>query len=508
MNKSKIRELNTIITNARLVRPKKKNVQDCEIGIVNGKIELVSAKIPKKYITDNTKIINARKRYVFPGVVDAHTHTGIYAPLDEDAVSESKAAATGGVTSMINYLRTGQYYLNRGGSYNSFFPEVMRLSKNNYHVDYAYHLAPIASSHIDEMEDMLKIHGVSSFKIFMFYGGYGLHGKTSKDAQKQFLMIDDEDSYDIAHFEMIMRRATALTKKYPKLAPYISVSLHCELADILQAYTKIVQKENKLTGLKAYSAARPPHSEGLAIWIASYLANETNCPNINLLHLTSKKAVDAALTMEKVFPNVSFNKEVTISHLLLDYNSSAACHAKVNPPIRSRKDVEYLWEHLLKGNLDWVVSDHACCSEEKKTDGSDYKDGANIWKSKSGFGGTEYLLSGLFSEGSKRKLPINKIAELVSYNPAQRYGLLNKGDVALGYDADLVILDPKESFVVSGHKSPSTAGYTPLEGLKFKGKVKTTILRGNVIYDNDKIVGSATGKYLFRPTSLVGKKTR
>ena len=497
-----MKALDTIITNASVVRPKKRGVRECEIGITDGKITILQKKISDKYKTNNTKIINARGKYVFPGVVDAHTHTGIYAPLTKDAVSESQAAASGGVTTMINYFRTGQYYLNTGGSYNTFYPEVLGLSENNYYVDYAYHLAPISSSHISEMDDLLIKFGVSSFKIFMFYGGYGLHGKTDQNAQKKFLMLDDSDSYDIAHFEMIMRQASKLTKKYPKLAPYISVSLHCELADILKAYTQIVQKETTLTGLKAYSAARPPHSEGLAIWIASYLANETDCPNINLLHLTSKKAVDAALKMEEVFPNINFGKEVTIAHLLLDYDAPAGCHAKVNPPIRSREDVEYLWKQLLKGKLDWVVSDHACCSEEMKTDGSDYKDGKNIWKSKSGFGGTEYLLSGLFSEGTKRKLSINKIAELTSYNPAQRYGLLHKGDIAPGYDADLVLFDPKASFVVSGHKSPSSAGYSPLEGIKLKGKVRTTILRGHTVYDNEKVLGAPKGRYLFRPTSI------
>lgn len=147
--------------------------------------------------------------------------------------------------------------------------------------------------------------------------GNGLHGKTSKGAQQEFLMIDEDESYDFAHFEFIMRSASRLIKKYPQIADQISVSLHCELADILNAYTRIVQKEGKLSGLKAYSAARPPHSEGLAIWIAAYLAYETECLNINLLHLSSRKAVDAAMMMQATFPHINFRREVTIGHLLL-----------------------------------------------------------------------------------------------------------------------------------------------------------------------------------------------
>ena len=122
----------------------------------------------------------------------------------------------------------------------------------------------------------------------------------------------------------------------------------------MTAYTKIVEKDKSLKGLAAYSASRPPHSEGLAVFIASYLANETALPNINLLHLSSRKAVQAALMMADVFPHIDFRREVTIGHLMLDIDSKAAELAKVNPPIRPREDVEFLWQALLAGELDWV----------------------------------------------------------------------------------------------------------------------------------------------------------
>jgi dihydroorotase-like cyclic amidohydrolase len=95
--------------------------------------------------------------------------------------------------------------------------------------------------------------------------------------------------------------------------------------------------------------------------------------------------------------------------------------------------------------VDWIVSDHACCSAEQKRSA---KDPNNIWLAKSGFGGTEYLLSGVFSEGSKRGMSYNHMAKLLSWNPSRRFGLLEKGDIAIGYDADLVLVDPNESFVV------------------------------------------------------------
>ena len=490
--------LDLLIKNVRVVRPAGSGAEDLDIGIVDGRISRIAPDISPD---EANAVHDGQGALAFPGLVDSHMHVGIYSPLADDAVTESKAAAMGGVTSAITYFRTGQYYLNKGGAYADFYPEVLDISSGNYWVDYAYHLAPIAGSHIDEMESLLTEHGVCSFKIFMFYGGSGLHGKTDKDAQKQFLMIGDDESYDIAHFEFIMRSASRLMRKFPSMADRISVSLHCELADILNAYTKIVQGEGKLTGLRAYSAARPPHSEGLAIWIASYLAYETECLNINLLHLTSRKAVEAALMMQDVFPHINFRREVTIGHLLLDYDAPTQCHAKVNPPIRSREDVEFLWEKLFEGKLDWVVSDHACCSEELKTDNQDPKDGKNIWVSKSGFGGTEYLLSGLYSEGTKRGLSVNRMAQLVCKNPAERYGLLNKGDVEVGYDADIVLLDPLESFTVRAAESESSQGYTPFEGMALTGRVKSTYLRGDLVYDGGSVVGAARGNYLSRPTA-------
>ncbi|MGH8223666.1 MAG: dihydroorotase, partial [Woeseiaceae bacterium] len=346
----------TLIRNAKLARPGKGALEAADIGIRDGKFVAIAPGLQPGMAS---QVVDAEGLIAFPGLVDAHMHTGIYAPLDEDAVTESRAAAMGGVTTSINYIRTGKYYLNTGGSYLDFFPQVLRLSEGKFHVDYAFHLAPMDSGHINEIEQLIEEFGVTSFKIFMFYGGYGLHGRS--DNQRDFLMIGEDEKYDIAHFEFIMRGVKRAMDRYPDAADRISLSLHCETAEVMSAYTKIVERERKLTGLAAYSASRPPHSEGLAVCIASYLAHETECANINLLHLSGRKAMEAAITMSSAFPHIQFRREVTIGHLLLDIDSPCGNYAKVNPPIRPREDVEYLWGAVLDGKVDWVVSDHACC---------------------------------------------------------------------------------------------------------------------------------------------------
>ena len=486
-------EFDLLIKNVRAVRPHGNAVHACDIAVRDGKVAQLAPGIDA---TRAKTVYDGRNRLAFPGVVDAHMHSGIYSPLAEDAVSESKAAAMGGVTSSLNYFRTGQYYLNKGGPYKKFFPEVLKLSKGRFHVDYGYHLAPMNSQHIDEIPMLIDKHGVSSFKIFMFYGSHGLHG--ASDTQRDFLMIGEGERYDYAHFEFVMRGVQAAREQMPERAKQISLSLHCETAEVMTAYTKLVEKDKSMKGLAAYSASRPQHSEGLAVFIASYLAHETALPNINLLHLSSRKAVQAALMMADTFPHIDFRREVTIGHLMLDIGSKAAELAKVNPPIRPREDVEYLWQALLAGELDWVCSDHACCRHETKIPAKYF---GNIWMAKSGFGGTEYLLPALVSEGTKRGMGYNHMARVTSWNPAQRYGLNRKGDIAEGYDADIAIVDPARSWTISAKDSPSTQGYTPFEGLEMSARVDATFLRGRKIFEDGQVIGKPIGQYLHRPTA-------
>jgi allantoinase len=296
-----------------------------------------------------------------------------------------------------------------------------------------------------------------------------------------------------------MRGAARIRERHPRLAPYVSVSLHCEMADILNAYTRLVTRDATLTGLRAYSAARPPHAEALAVCVAAYLAHETACVNVNLLHLSSRKALETALAMARTFPHVDFRREVTVGHLLLDVDAPAGAYAKVNPPIRPREDVEFLWGAVLAGEVDWIVSDHACCAEEVKGAGGGGR--GDIWLAKSGFGGTEYLLAGVFSEGRRRGLPLPRIAELLAWNPAQRYGLLTKGDIAVGLDADLALLDPERRVTVRAAASPSAQGYTPFEGQELTGAVTATFLRGELVWEDGGVVGPPRGRYQRRPTA-------
>ncbi|MBB3664770.1 allantoinase [Prauserella sediminis] len=481
-----------LITDVRVVRPDDPDnatPATTDIAVNDGTIVRVASGQSRE---DAATVVDGRGLLAFPGVVDAHQHWGIYNELPADTRTESRASAQGGVTTALTYMRTGQYYLNKGGPYREFFPEVLSAASGNAYVDYAFHLAPMMSQHIDEIPYLVEEHGVTSFKIFMFYGSHGLHGRSA--SQSEFLMTPPEERYDLAHFEFVMRGVQAAREALPDYADHLSLSLHCETAEIMTAYTKLVEQDPSLSGLRAYSRSRPPHSEGLAVTIASYLAHETGLPNINLLHLSSEKALDAALRMAKTFPHVDFRREITVGHLLADVDTASGIGGKVNPPLREREDVEALWRHVLADEVDWVVSDHACCKDELKF-GEDRDD---VFVAKSGFGGAEYLLPGLVGEGAKRGLSPQRVAKLTSWNPARRYGLLTKGTIAEGYDADIALVDPTASWTVRAADSESTQEYTPFEGFDMTARVTDTFVRGHHVFADGKIQGDPVGRYLAR----------
>ena len=187
------KKFDLLIKNVRVVRPKKTTVEKMDIAVKGGKIAKVGKGLKA---TDAAEVLDGKNQLAFPGCVDPHMHAGIYGPLHDDAYSESLAAAQGGVTSSINYMRTGGYYMEKGGPYAKVYPEVLGISKDRFWVDYAYHLAPLDRTHIGEIDMLIEKYGVTSFKIFMFYGGYGLHG--ASNSQREFLMIGEDERYDIA----------------------------------------------------------------------------------------------------------------------------------------------------------------------------------------------------------------------------------------------------------------------------------------------------------------------
>jgi allantoinase len=114
--------------------------------------------------------------------------------------------------------------------------------------------------------------------------------------------------------------------------------------------------------------------------------------------------------------------------------------------------------------------------------------------------GHRVLAGRRLQRGPPPGLPYHRVAELVAFNPARRYGLLDKGDIDVGYDADLALLDPDRRFVVRAAESASAQGYTPFEGQELTGRVTATFLRGALAWEDGAVVGPARGRYVARPS--------
>jgi dihydroorotase-like cyclic amidohydrolase len=454
-----------------------------DLATKDGKVAAIAVDIP---VQEASSVIDATGKLVFPGAVDAHFHLGIYRPLPVDAAEETRSSLVGGATTVLSYFRTGQHYLNKTGAYAEIFPEVLSSVAGHAWTDYGFHLAPMDTAQVGEVASLVEESGVSSFKYYMFYKGFNLSAN-SRDA-KAFTMSDE---YDLGHLYQLMEAVAAANGSSDRR---VSLSLHCEQAELMRLFIDRVRNSGDPQTLKAYSDARPPLTERVAIGEATTLARATDCA-INLLHLSSGEALAAAREARIAMPEVDMRFEVTLHHLCLTHSELDArggLGGKVNPPIRTASDTEALWAGVVDGTVGWVASDHACCLEQEKGD--------ELWPALPGFGGTALLYPILISEGMHRRgLSPARVAELVSANPARAYGLDGrKGNLLPGYDADLAIIDPDLEQEVTTDLLLSGQDHCPFEGRKVRGWPVATVLRGEIAYQNGKVLGSPRGSFVAR----------
>lgn len=437
-----------------------------------------------------SEVVEARGKLVLPGAIDSHFHLGIYRPHAEDTRSETTSALVGGVTSILSYFRTGSHYLNKTGPYSQILPEVLGLTAGNAFVDYGYHLAIMTAEQLDEVPTLVREHGIGSFKFFMFYIGLNLAADST--AASSYTMAEN---YDLGHLYRLMERVGTISRELAAVGR-VSLSIHCETADIIRTCID-EERHSGANDLAAWSRARPPFSEAMAIAQATLLADRAGCP-LNILHVSSSEALDAARAAANRYPSLDLRLETTLHHLALTTDTAGGTHGKVNPPIRGSADVDAMWAAVRDGRVGTVASDHAACPNELKHD--------DLWSSQPGFGGTALMYPVLISEGLHRRgLPLERIIELAAAEPARRFGLApRKGTIAIGADADLAILDPEREVTIAPEMLLSAQPYTPFTGLRVRGWVTQTVRGGRVVYTEGRVDGSPTGQYLRRPIASAG----
>jgi dihydropyrimidinase/allantoinase len=468
----------TVVSGGTLVVPFV-GVLRADIGIRDGVIASIADEIDR---SSADEAIDARDRHVFPGAVDSHYHLGIYRDLTEDAETETTSSLVGGVTTVISYFRTGSHYLNKSGPYRQIFPEVLSKVEGHAKTDFAFHLAPMTAEHVREIPWLADEMGVSSFKYYMFYKGLNL-AADSRDA-KAYTMAEE---YDLGHLFEIMEAVAAVDREHPGR---VSLSLHCEQAELLRIFIERAKADPAVSGLAEYAAARPPLTERLSIEEAAVLADHNGVP-VNFLHLSSGLALETATDVIRRY-GLDANCETTVHHLALAHDSLSGLGGKVNPPIRTRADNEALWRGLLDGRIGTVASDHACCMESAK--------GEDLWPALPGFGGTALLYPVLLSEGyHRRNVSLDRIAQVASANPARTYNLYpRKGTIAVGSDADLAIVDLGLSQTVTPELCLSAQDHTPFAGVDVKGWPVATLVRGIPMFRDGEASKDYPGAYIRR----------
>ncbi|MEM4970104.1 MAG: dihydroorotase family protein [Sulfolobales archaeon] len=476
-----------VIVEGRLVIPGV-GIIDGDIAINAGKIAAIGRSIDPKL---GERVINANGLLIMPGIIDPHFHIGIYRNARDDALSESRSAVTGGITTLISYFRTGRYYLNTGGPYTKIFPELLKMVDGAFYTDYAFHLGIIMKVHLDEMEILAKEYGVTSFKFWRIYSGTTLRGEYRKGRMEEEFLLSDTP-YDLGHLYEIMHRASKL-RDY-----HVRVSIHAEEPELIRIFTERVRGLSAKP-LEIYHLARPPESEVIAIAEAMYLAKFTGCP-INILHISSSPALSEAVRLKHLL-GIDAALEVTLHHLTLTVDIPAQIKAKVNPPIRTKEHVEALWEYVRQGKVDMLGSDSAALTSNMKA--------GDIWSAEAGFSGAGLFMPLLYTEGFlKRNIPLENLLMLATVNPAKIFGLWpRKGSLNIGADADIIIIDPETEKTVTPEILNSAQDFTPWEGWRLKGWPKYVLVRGQVVMDNGVILDKPVGQYIKRPVQTTKAKS-
>ncbi len=307
----KMANYDLVIKGGRLVIPRTGIIR-ADVATSDGKIAEIARDIP---LQQAAEAIDASGKFVFPGAVDGHFHIGIFRPMRDDAMSESGSAASGGVTTILSFFRTGKNYLNKVGPYREIFPEVLEHSKDSFITDYSYHLAIMTREQLGEIEWLVENGGVSQFKYYMFYRTLDLAGASRGDS---YLML--KDALDLGFLYELM---SGVAKANEKFADYgtIRLAVHCEEPEIIAACTRQVIESGGSGNLsRDYSDARPSWSERVAIHETGAIASHTGCP-LNLVHLTSQEAVDAASEVAFLYPELDILNEATLHHLALSIDN-------------------------------------------------------------------------------------------------------------------------------------------------------------------------------------------
>lgn len=279
--------------------------------------------------------------------------------------------------------------------------------------------------------------------------------------------------------------------------------VHHENTELAGIFTERLKREGR-KDLAAWADHSPAFLEAEHIRRYSYYAKVTGC-HLYVLHLTSKEGLEECLRAKA--DGVKITVETCPQYMTrTKFDDPPGLLGKVNPPLRSEEDNDALWQGLKLGWIDCLGTDHVISTRHEKLSKGDTFDhdtdpATDVWSTGSGFVGFDTLLPLMLSEGvNKGRISFERLVEVCCKNTAFAAGLYpKKGAISGGSDADLVIVDMDKRIKVSPDILHSRADFTIFEGMELRGWPVMTILRGNVIAEDGKVVAKpGLGLYLPR----------
>jgi len=433
-------------------------VRPASIQIRDGKIGHVG---PINEAPFGSPLIDCGDAVLMPGIVDTHVH--INQPGREDWEgfwTATQAAAAGGITTLVDMpLNSIPATTTRQGLRAKTDMAFLRCS-----VDVGF-WGGVVPGNTGELEGLLA-DGVLGFKAFLAPSGV-----------REFRHVEEPD-LRTAMRELTRHGAVLL--------------VHAELPGPIEAAAG-VWEEGSPAEYDRYLRSRPDAAEVEAVALLIRLCRETGC-RVHVVHVSSAEALPLLKrAREEGLPITA----ETCPHYLTfaaEEIPGGAVLFKCAPPIRSRENRERLWQGLREGVIDLVATDHSPCPpRKKKLKAGDFRE---AW---GGISSLQLALPAVWTGARERGFTVADLAGWMCAAPARLAGLQGqKGAIAPGYDADLVIWDPEASFVVDAEQLLHRHKLTPYAGRTLYGTVRRTLLNGEVIYERGKVADDPQGMLLLR----------
>lgn len=452
--------MKTLIKNGTIVTSEDEYIAD--IFIDGEKISCIGENLNIQ--ADQT--IDATGKYILPGGVDQHVHFSfVYKGSKVRGFETSNAAAVGGTTTLIEFVNQeqGRGLVETIDDYRKTDAEGIAM------VDYAFH-SVMTDPRDEVIEEIPKLAeaGYPTMKLFMAYKGMFFHA--DDDAILKALMKGKEAG--------------------------ITVMVHAENAEMIDVLTKKLVAEGK-TDPYYHAVSRPPVVEEEATRRAIYLAELANAP-LYVVHVSCKGAMEAIRNAYAAGQPIY--GETCSHYLVLDEQDLAkpdfeGAKYVCSPALRTEEHRKVLWEAINKKWLNAVSSDHC---------GFDWKTQKHMGRATSfadipnGAPSLQNRLNVLWTYGvCEGKISRSRLVDLYATMPARINGLTEKGALATGYDADVVIFDPEYRGIISVDTNLEDVDYCPFEGFEQKGRAEQVFLRGNKIVEDGKYIGTkGQGKFV------------